>query len=234
MGVWNGYGVVQAKFRRTSAGTRDVDWLRRQITKELDAWVGPCSKRVTNGRLPEYLIIATNVRLSSVAGTGGIDRICKCWAGTPTGSASKVGRCGTPTNCRPTSTPIPRSAPGSPEFLTPGDVLVKTFNALSQLTAKAAGRKPLRVGQGHPGNERAFQAAYQAAGGAPMLGAATSDVYEDGPGWVQHFTRPMFSRTVARSGSSVAMSATVRISSFRNVQALRISFSVSMWGASIR
>jgi len=40
---------------------------------------------------------------------------------------------------------------------------------------------------GQPRNEAAFGPVYEAAGGAPFLGEALGEVYEDGPGLVQHF-----------------------------------------------
>lgn len=66
-------------------------------------------------------------------------------------------------------------------------MLAKTFATLDGLDAAPGRRDRLRVGQGQPGNERAFRAAYEAAGGEVVLGEATSEVYDDGPGWVQHF-----------------------------------------------
>ncbi|WP_327034889.1 hypothetical protein [Micromonospora ureilytica] len=74
-GPWDGYGGLQAKYRRSGLGTKDAEWLRQQITSELDAWLDPGRQRVTAGRRPEYLIIATNVRLPSVPSSGGIDRV---------------------------------------------------------------------------------------------------------------------------------------------------------------
>jgi hypothetical protein len=41
----------------------------------------PSRRRVRNGRKPEYLIIATNVRLTSVPGIGGKDRVGRLIAG---------------------------------------------------------------------------------------------------------------------------------------------------------
>ncbi|MEU8284117.1 hypothetical protein AB0C01_07240 [Micromonospora sp. NPDC048905] len=67
---WNGHVVLQAKYRRKDVGSKDTQWLSRQIKLELAAWLNPSSRRFNNGRPPEYLIIATNVRLSSVPGNG--------------------------------------------------------------------------------------------------------------------------------------------------------------------
>jgi hypothetical protein len=73
---WNGYGVIQAKFRRATTSTSaDTDWFVGEVRKELDEWVDTTAARVREGRLPEYLIFTTNVTLSPVPGSGGIDRV---------------------------------------------------------------------------------------------------------------------------------------------------------------
>lgn len=75
-GHWSGYGVLQAKFKRTPTTTRaDTDWLLREIRKELRCWTNRDSARVQRGRLPEYLAFTTNVSLSPVPRSGGIDRV---------------------------------------------------------------------------------------------------------------------------------------------------------------
>ncbi|MFE2561931.1 hypothetical protein ACFXGT_39195 [Streptomyces sp. NPDC059352] len=72
--AWDGYGVVQAKFRqRTDQQPQDaVSWLKGQVKEEFEAWLSPTSKRE---RLPEYLIFTTNVILTPVPGSGGIAQI---------------------------------------------------------------------------------------------------------------------------------------------------------------
>jgi hypothetical protein len=74
LAAWDGYGVVQAKFRqRTDQQPVDaVSWLKGQIRDEFEAWLSPASKRE---RLPEYLIFTTNVILTPVPGSGGFDQI---------------------------------------------------------------------------------------------------------------------------------------------------------------
>jgi hypothetical protein len=78
---WNGYLVVQAKFREVTSSTDDLDWLKIQIEKEFDKL-----KRGGQVRLPEYYIVATNVRLSGSDGrsskgtktrTGGLSKSLK-------------------------------------------------------------------------------------------------------------------------------------------------------------
>jgi hypothetical protein len=73
--------VLQAKFRRQNVGTKDLEWLRGQLRDEFAAWLNPAAARVRWGRTPEYLIVTTNVRLSSVAGSGGIDQVRALLAG---------------------------------------------------------------------------------------------------------------------------------------------------------
>jgi hypothetical protein len=71
---WDGYGVVQAKFkRRLVGGSQDTDAFLRAVRAELDAWADPESKRVKQGKVPQYLLLTTNVVLSAASGTGGID-----------------------------------------------------------------------------------------------------------------------------------------------------------------
>jgi hypothetical protein len=75
---WNGFGILQAKFKERILGTAaDTAWLRRQVKAELDAWADPGKARVSQGRRPDYLIVATNVPLSGVPGSGGKARIDK-------------------------------------------------------------------------------------------------------------------------------------------------------------
>ncbi|MFD1044265.1 NACHT domain-containing protein [Kibdelosporangium lantanae] len=75
-GPWNGYGVLQAKFRRTAAVTGpDTDWFLGEVRKELNSWINPRAARVKQGRVPQYLIFTTNVVLSPDPGRGGIDKV---------------------------------------------------------------------------------------------------------------------------------------------------------------
>jgi len=70
---WDGYLVLQAKFRQRPSGKvkDDSEWAVKQLRKELDAFAERSSKR----KKPEYYIFATNVVLSSIQGSGGKDRI---------------------------------------------------------------------------------------------------------------------------------------------------------------
>ncbi|GAA4620459.1 hypothetical protein GCM10023196_004540 [Actinoallomurus vinaceus] len=77
-GPWDGYGILQAKYKATLYGTgQDTAWLQGQIKKELDAWANSEANRVKRVRQPEFLLFTTNVTLSAVPGSGGIDTINK-------------------------------------------------------------------------------------------------------------------------------------------------------------
>lgn len=65
--VWDGYGVIQAKFKEKVEGTKkDQTWAAKQLNDELDLWK-TSSKRNPK---PDYFIYCTNVELSSAANGG--------------------------------------------------------------------------------------------------------------------------------------------------------------------
>ena len=67
--------VIQAKHCSTPLGTDAYrDWFIGHLKKELAAWVKPNSRRKEKGRLPDYLLMTTNVSLSGTEG-GGIDEV---------------------------------------------------------------------------------------------------------------------------------------------------------------
>lgn len=69
---WDGYGVIQAKFRqRPLGGGKDADWVIDALKAELDKFIDPERKL----RRPEYYLFATNVVLTPAVGTGGKDRV---------------------------------------------------------------------------------------------------------------------------------------------------------------
>ncbi|MEU5387863.1 tetratricopeptide repeat protein [Kitasatospora cineracea] len=73
---WKGYCVLEAKYKKEVEGNqKDADWLIEQIRRYLDKWANPQARRVQLGRVPDYLVVATNVKLSPDAGRGGIDRV---------------------------------------------------------------------------------------------------------------------------------------------------------------
>lgn len=71
---WDGYGVIQAKYKeRLSTTTADQSWFFEMVTAELNAWIDPTKRRYKNK--PKYLIVVTNVPLTSVSHDGGLDRL---------------------------------------------------------------------------------------------------------------------------------------------------------------
>lgn len=69
---WNGYGVIQAKFRQ-KPGQKDGDWAVTEIKKDLAKFLD----KDRNLKKPEYYILATNVTLTPAAESGGKDRVHK-------------------------------------------------------------------------------------------------------------------------------------------------------------
>lgn len=70
---WDGYGVIQAKFKEKKETTKaEQDWAEKELRKELNSWK-TSSKRNPK---PEYYIFCTNVELTS-AKNGGKDRLDK-------------------------------------------------------------------------------------------------------------------------------------------------------------
>ena len=66
-----------------------------------------------------------------------------------------------------------------------GNQQYNTFNSVMPAIMMAPPAAEIRPGQ--PRSEAAFGEAFEAAGGRARLGRALNEVYEDGPGWVQHF-----------------------------------------------
>lgn len=66
--------VIQAKYKeRLGETAADQKWFFEQITAELNDWIDPKKKRHHNK--PDYLILVTNVALTGVSQTGGLDRL---------------------------------------------------------------------------------------------------------------------------------------------------------------
>lgn len=64
---WNGYLVLQAKFReKPQGGLADVQWLEKQLAGELEKY----KDRKANLRRPNFYIVASNVSLSGADGKG--------------------------------------------------------------------------------------------------------------------------------------------------------------------
>jgi hypothetical protein len=60
-------GRLPQALARSVTATPDLEWLRGHLRDEFAAWLNPSSARVCLGRLPEYLIVTTNVRLTCCA-----------------------------------------------------------------------------------------------------------------------------------------------------------------------
>ncbi|MGH3376352.1 MAG: NACHT domain-containing protein [Actinoallomurus sp.] len=133
--VWNGYGVLQAKFHqvREEVGQNET-WLVGQLKDELRHWSDPNSKRVKDGRLPEYLLVATNVRLSAVPKAGGVDTVSR----TLDDFARKLGIKGWDLwhydKIRAILDDQPRIRQTYDHMITPGDVLARVMQLLSETT----------------------------------------------------------------------------------------------------
>jgi len=69
---WNGYGVIQAKFKQKSEGAgKDGKWALNKLKKELEKFID----EKKDLKKPEYYIFATNISLSSVNKTGAKDKL---------------------------------------------------------------------------------------------------------------------------------------------------------------
>jgi hypothetical protein len=69
---WNGYGVVQAKFKQRTQDTKaDGDWALQQLRHELEDFTDPQKAR----RKPDYYIFATNVVLTPFPEKGSKDKV---------------------------------------------------------------------------------------------------------------------------------------------------------------
>ena len=187
---WDGFGILQAKFKERILGTAaDTAWLRRQVKAELDAWADPGKARVSQGRRPDYLIVATNVPLSGVPGSGGKARIDKLIDDYSAQIGLKDWRVWDGAQITAFLSAYPDVRRAFAALITPSEVLAQMRDRLDTppevsvvLSIPAAAIRP-----GQPGCEAAFTPVYNAAGGEARLGQALGEVYDAGPGWVQHF-----------------------------------------------
>ena len=187
---WNGFGIVQAKFKERILGTSaDATWLRRQVKAELDAWADPGKARVSQGRRPDYLIVATNVPLSGVPGSGGKARIGKLISEYASQIGLKDWRIWDAAQITAFLNAYPDVRRAFAALITPSEILAQLRDRFDTppevsvvLNIPATAIRP-----GQPGYEAPFTAAYNAAGGNSRLGQAIGEVYETGKGVVQHF-----------------------------------------------
>ncbi|MFD9224560.1 NACHT domain-containing protein [Streptomyces sp. NPDC060064] len=72
---WNGYGVIQAKYKEVLGKPKDdATWLISEIDGEMKGW---SKRKAAKKHIPNYYIVSTNVRLSP-QDDGGIDRVDEC------------------------------------------------------------------------------------------------------------------------------------------------------------
>jgi hypothetical protein len=143
-GHWSGYGVLQAKFRRRNVGVKDLDWLRGQLRAEFAEWTNPAAARVRRGSVPRFLIVATNVGLTSVTGTGGIDQARAMLAE----HGKKLGLQGwalwDANQISMYLNAYPAVAQRFSAFITPSDVLAETRKTLQAIKKRQPGNPAAR------------------------------------------------------------------------------------------
>jgi hypothetical protein len=80
---WNGYGILQAKFRQKPdhRASKNADWAIQEVKKEFAKFSPlPVRESEKEKRLricPDYYVFATNLSLSSVDKSGGKDKVIK-------------------------------------------------------------------------------------------------------------------------------------------------------------
>jgi len=71
--TWDGYGVIQMKYKHNVTSTTDGwRWFLEEARKEVRGWLG---KKRLGEKTPKYLLFATNVVLSGTHRTGGRDQL---------------------------------------------------------------------------------------------------------------------------------------------------------------
>jgi hypothetical protein len=70
---WEGYLVIQCKFRKTPAldPTKDAKWAMDELRAEFEKFLDP----ERSLRRPEYYLLVTNVRLTAASEAGSKDRL---------------------------------------------------------------------------------------------------------------------------------------------------------------
>jgi hypothetical protein len=186
----DGYGVLQAKYKeKVTASGQDTAWFLGRVKAELDAWTNPNKRRVRDGRVPEYLIFATNIALSAVPGSGGKDRVDDLVRGYLGQLPLKDWRIWDATQITTLLDCHPDVRRAFSALITPNELIATMHDRLtSPVQANVVVEMaPTRIRPGQPDHEAAFQHAFTAAGGAARLGDALGEVYQYGPGMVQHF-----------------------------------------------
>ena len=184
---WDGYGVLQAKFKETIGTNQDTSRFLRRVRAEMDAWTNPSNRRVVDGRLPQYLIFTTNVSLSGVPGRGGKDRFDELMRQYASRLPLKGWRVWDANQITNLLNCYPEVRKAFAALITPNELISALHDRLTAPLVVQVHTPPTQIRPGQPGQEVAFQPTYDAAGGAPFLGHATGDVYQLGRGWAQHF-----------------------------------------------
>lgn len=187
---WVGHGVMQAKFKQRLLGTGgDTAWLRKQLKAELAAWADSGSRRVRDGRRPEYLIVATNIPLSAVPRTGGKDRINSLIAEFAPAIGLKDWRIWDAVQIGAFLDAFPDVRRTFAALITPSEVLAALRDKLDyppEVSVVLNVPTPV-IKPGQPGNEAAFMPVYEAAGGSARFGRALGELQDVGTGFVQYF-----------------------------------------------
>ena len=194
--AWDGYGVLQARYK-TRLGVTDSDnrIFLAQVKAELDRWADPTKRRNTAGRSPQYLIFTTNVPLSNAFGTGGRDAFEALMSTYQQRLGLVDWRIWDADQISRLLDQFPALRASYAGLLTPNDVLAQLLRqlsapitihvpapAISNVVAAEATIRP-----GDPGNESAFQETFDAVGGVDLLGAARARVETIGDGYLQRF-----------------------------------------------
>lgn len=190
---WDGFGILQAKYKSEPQSTNaDATWLLGRVKSELDTWADPDKQRVRAGRRPQYLIFTTNVALSAVPGSGGRDRVDRLIGERAASIGLEAWSVWDAPQLSTFLDGYPDVRRSFAALITPNEVLAAMYDELAEPRKTnivvSVPAVPIRPGQ--PGQEAAFLPAYAAAGGESKLGTALGEVYEPGPGWVQHFSGP--------------------------------------------
>jgi hypothetical protein len=71
--LWNGRGVLQAKYKERTTSTPESAWFMAQIKHELDGWLNK-RRLLAAEDIPQYYLFASNASLSGVETVGGKDQ----------------------------------------------------------------------------------------------------------------------------------------------------------------
>ena len=124
---WNGYGVVQAKYRTRSGNTKqDGNWAVKQLKGEIEKYTDPNSEL----RQPEYFVFATNVVLTPVHKKGSKDRVISLLEGLKKQSSLRDYAIWDYDQIRAYLDTFEDIRTSFAAFITPGDVLATLMSRL--------------------------------------------------------------------------------------------------------